>query len=361
MEIENEHTVEANNAIDTSAEGAGEGTATETPEEPHLEAAETTEPEGETSEETPAGEESETPDGETGEEYKPNVLFKAGVYNKETKQLEQKEFTIDDKFKSIMTDPDSEKMVRELHEKANGLESVKERFQEARQFATTVSTENREIKGSIKLAQSTYQAAVKSGNWLKLDDFFQLLDIPPENIMKYALAKVELNEMDPQQRQAVLDRLDGDRHRERLQQETQNVSQENASLAQTNKSLQIDFVLGKPEVTALAAAFDERVGKAGSFKEAIYREGSLAWANEKKDLPVVEAVERVIKNYGLQGIAGAPAANASTPGQAAPKKPVVQRTTQTIPNINSRVASPLPSKPKNMEELLAYRKEQHGF
>lgn len=360
MEIENELPVETE-IVDTSAEGAGEGTPTETPEEPHVEAAaeETPEAEGaETPEETPEGEETETPEGEG---FKPNTLFKAGVYNKETKQLEQKEFMIDPKFASIMTDPESEKMVRELHEKAHGLESVKERFQEARQMVTTVSTENREIKSSIGLAKSTYNAAVKSGNWLKLDDFFALLDIPPENVLKYALAKVELNEMDPQQRQATLDRLEGDRRAERLQQETHSMAQDNASLAQANKQMQVDFVLAKPEVLALADAFDARVGKPGSFKEAIYREGSLAWANEKKDLPVVEAVERVIKNYGLQGISGAPAANATTPGGTAPKKPVVQRQTPTIPNINSRTASPLPSKPKSMEELLAYRKEQHGF
>lgn len=360
MEIENELPVETE-IVDTSAEGAGEGTPTETPEEPNVEAAAEETPEGEgaeTPEETPEGEETETPEGEG---FKPNTLFKAGVYNKETKQLEQKEFTIDPKFAAIMTDPDSEKMVRELHEKAHGLESVKERFQEARQFATTVTSENREIKSSIQLAKSTYNAAVKSGNWLKLDDFFQMLDIPSENIMKYALAKVELSEMDPQQRQAVMEKLEGDRRAERLTQERESLVSETASLAQANKQMQVDFVMNKPEVSALADAFDARVGKPGAFKAAIYREGSLAWANEKKDLPVVEAVERVIQNYGLKGVGGAaPAANAPAPGQGK-QATVVKRATQTIPNISSRTASPLPSKPKNLDELLAYRKENHGF
>jgi hypothetical protein len=193
-----------------------------------------------------------------------------------------------------------------------------------------------------------------------LDDFFAALDIPQENIMKYALEKVKLAEMDPAARQAVLSQLDADRRAEMLQQERDSAASETATLSQQNIALQVDFVLAKPEVAALAAEFDKRVGKPDAFKQAVYREGSLAW-NDGEVLPPHEAVQRVIKNYGLSGTGAAPAAQTPSPGQAAPQKPVVKRTTQTIPNVGSRNASPLPSKPKNLDEVLKYRKETHGF
>lgn len=308
----------------------------------------------------------EAAEGEEVEEpaHKPNVVFKAGVYNKETKQLEQKEFTIDPKFAAIMTDPESEKLVRELHEKAFGLDSVKERFVEAKQFAGQVVKENTDIKGSINYVKGIYNSAVKTGNWLKLDDFFHNLDIPVDHILKYALAKVELNEMDPAQRQAVESRLESDRRAEKLTQERDSMTSEMATLAQANKQTQVEFVLTKPEVVALAAEFDRRLNKEGAFKEAVFKEGQMAWSVDNVDLPAAEAVERVIKNYGLTGVK-APAGTtpaAPTPGKTGAKTTtIVKRNASTIPNIGGRSTSPLPSKPKSMEEVLKYRKETHGF
>lgn len=359
--VENTEVVEETPAAGGEAAPEGEGTAaTETPSEdgegePPAEGEAAPEGEG-------AGEGGEGEGGE-GAAFKPNTVFKAGVYNKDTKQLEQKEFTIDDKFKSLMTDPESEKLVRELHEKAYGLDSVKERFNETRNFAQQVVSENSEIKASINKVKSVYNNAVKTGNWHKLDDFFALLDIPQENVLQYALAKVKLAEMAPEQRQAFESNMASERRAEQLQQERDNTTQQNATLAQQNKAMQVDFVLAKPEVASLATEFDKRAGKPGAFKEAVAREGSMAWTLDKTDLPAGEAVERVIKNYGLSGIAGAApqTQGAASPGNGAAAPKVVKRTTQTIPNVQSRSASPLPSKPKTMEELLKYRKETHGF
>lgn len=355
---------EQTEVVETEVENPAPDETTETPNDMKADGEVEGEAETEAEAETEGEPEGEETEGETEVEgeaaFKPNVVFKAGVYNKDTKQLEQKEYTIDPKYAALMTDAESEKQVRELHEKAFGLDSVKERYNEQKMQNTQVVSENSEIKSSINKVRSIYNGAVKTGNWHKLDDFFAALDIPQENIMKYALEKVKLAEMDPAARQAVLSQLDADRRAESLQQERDSVTTEKATLAQQNVALQVDFVLAKPEVAALAAEFDKRAGQPGAFKQAVYREGNLAWTNGE-ELPPHEAAQRVIKNYGLTGSGTAPAAQTPAPGQAAPKKPVVQRTTQTIPNIGSRNASPLPSKPKNLDEVLKYRKETHGF
>lgn len=303
-------------------------------------------------------------EGEGAEAHQPNMVFKAGFYNKETRQLEQKEHSIDDRFKPLMASPEGEKLVRELHEKAEGLESVKERYNEQKVQNQTVAAENSELKGGINKVRTIYQTAVKTQNWHKLDDFFRLLDIPQENILKYALEKVRLSEMDPTQRHAVESQLESDRRTEQLQQERDMAHHQLQSTSQQAKAQQVDFVIGKPEVTALAAEFDKRAGKQGAFRDAVFYEGSKAWNVDKQDLPAADAVERVIKTYGLAGVntgAATQTPNLTSPGNGAAAPRVVKRSTQTIPNVGSRSASPLPSKPKTMDDLLKYRKETHGF
>lgn len=336
--------------------------------------------EGETEEASPGEEGTEEAEGEEGAEegaegeegeeeepaYKPATKFKAGVYNKETRQLEQKEFDIDPRFHSLMTDPESEKAVRELHEKAFGLESVKERFQETKQAYSEVAQENTQIKGSINSLRSTYQAAVQTGNWHKLDNFFQQLQIPQEHILRYAMAKVELNEMDPAQRNAILAQQESENRAEMLARQQADTSAQAATQAAELKRMMVDATLAQPAVASLVEAFDARVGKPDSFKNAMIAEGQLAWATEQVDLTPQQAAQRVISKYGLQTDNPlVPPAQKTGAGQGTPaggqKRVIVQRTDKTIPNVGGNSNSPLAKKPKSMDDVLKYRKREHGF
>lgn len=295
--------------------------------------------------------------------FKPNLAFKAGAYNKETKDLEQKDYTIDPKFASIMKDPESEKLVRELHEKAYGLDSVKDRYTEARTQLQQTAQVNRELEGGITNLRNIYQGALQSGNWHKLDKFFSTLKIPQENILKYAMAKVQLSEMPQEQRNAILGQLDAENRAEALAHQQSQAQQGTQTQAQQLRQLQIEVVMNKPEVSELAKAFDTRANKPGAFLDAVRREGSLAW-HQGQDIPPHMAVERVIENYGLKNGA-APAAPAQPPAAASVptpgKPPIVQRTTQTIPNVQGRSTSPIKApKPKSVEDLVKYRKEHYG-
>ena len=133
--------------------------------------------------------------------------------------------------------------------------------------------------------------------------------------------------------------------------------------AQQLRQLQIEVVMNKPEVSALSKAFDERAGRPGAFLEAVRREGSLAW-HQGQDIPPQQAVERVIENYGLKNglVAPAPAQQPNATANPAPGKPaLVQRTTQTIPNVQGRSTSPIKTpKPKSVDDILKYRKENYG-
>lgn len=300
--------------------------------------------------------------------YKPNLKFKAGVFNKESKALEQKDFDIDPKFHAIMKDPESEKMVRELHEKAYGLQSVKERFEISRQENQFLFQKTQGMVSHIEDLRNTYQGAVQSGNFLKLANFFKKLDIPEEHILKYALAKVQLQEAPEEQRNAILAQQKAENDAESLAQQQRDMVEQNTQNAIQMKQMMLDHTLARVEVAPLAQAYDERVGTPGAFKELVRKEGLMAWHTEKVDLTPQQAVERAIKNYGLDtgkhGLPPAKKADAETSvanPSANGKKAVVKRSTQTIPNLQGRSTSPLAGKPKNLEEVVKYRKEVHGI
>lgn len=302
-------------------------------------------------EEAAEGEEQE---GEEQEEpaFKPNVKFKAGTYNKETKSLEQKEHEIDSKFHSMMTDPESEKLVRELHEKAYGLDSIKDRLQESRTQLQTVSNEKADLMRGIDELRGIYQTAVKTQNFHKLDNFFGKLSIPQEVILQYAVEKFKLAEMPGEQRQAILGQLEAENRAEEQARRLEAQQSSNLEHAQQMKGMELDFVLGGNEVSPLVQAFDERVGKPGAFREACRQVGEYEWfrSNGQVNLSAAEAAKRVIENYGLTtDNPNLPPVKNAAP-QAQPKK-VVQRTTQTIPNVQGRATSPLKSKPRSIEDL----------
>lgn len=366
MEIENETPTEivadetATEQVDVGGEdeteSTGEGESLEASSDGHGE--ETPEAEGEESEET---------EGE--ETFTPSLKFKASNWNKESRALEQKEYEIDSRFQAIMKDPESEKLVRELHEKAYGLDAVKGRYQEAKESLQEVSEENRTIKASIDGVRNIYQSAMKSGNLHKLDAFFEKLSIPQETILRYAMAKVELHEMTPEQRNAVESKLEAERRAEELANQQQLRDAELSQQTQSMKNALVDAVLERPAVHALVEAFDELRGKPGAFKEAVYKEGQLAWATEGVDISPQEAVKRVIENYGLeQPTPGKKAAGAQqnggtqTPGVTigAEGKKIVRRTEKTIPNISGRAGSPLGGKMKSLEDITKYRRETYG-
>lgn len=342
-----------------------------TPEETPIESEEPAQEEE--SEEAP---EEPTPGEEGGEEeegeeqpevpaFKANTKFKAGVYNKETRELEQKEYDIDKRFHSLMKTPEDEKLVRELHEKAYGLDSVKERYNETRTFANNVFQENTDIKKSIDEVRTIYRSAVASGNYHKLDKFFDKLQVPQDVVLSYALAKVQLNEMDPAQRNAIVGQLDAENKAEELARQQAQTSESFAQIAHQNKQIQLDFTLNRAEVSPLAQAFDERMGTPGAFKKAVEQAGQLAWLTSKQDLTPEQAVQAVIKQYNLTTSPMVPPAKVNAgqgqPGAGGAQKPVVKRAAGTIPNVQGRSTSPLKSKPKDMDALLKYRKEQHGF
>jgi hypothetical protein len=272
-------------------------------------------------------------------EYTPNFKFTAN----------KKEQEIPEFLRDVIKDKASEKQVRELCEKAYGLDTVKAEREAINKNFTEVASQHQNLLGGIQALRNDYQKG-------DLDSFFQKLKIPEEVVLQYALKKAQEYNLPPEQR-AQLDAQRRVEQQARLL-ETQNSTLEasNAQAATRMKQLELDFTFMKPEITALEKSIEERTGKAGVLRQMVIDHGYNTWVQSKGkiDLTPAQALAQVIERYGLKGVesvtASAPKTeNVSTaPGTQAP----VQRKVTTIPNMKgSSTASPIRSKPKNLDDL----------
>lgn len=300
--------------------------------------------------------------------FQPNLKFKAGVYNKETQGIDQKEYDIDPRFKAIIKDKETQDLVLSLHQKAYGIDAVKDRLNVTREQFGEVSEENVTIKNGIQELRSVYQNAVSSGNYLKLDKFFSKLDIPESVILNYALEKVklqDLQEKDPNQYQQIMNRQSAEDRAELMEQQRQQFAENATTTEQRLKQVETDFILQKPEIAALASEFDSRFPtKENAFRAAVFEEGQMAYfaSKGKVNLTPDQAVKRVIERYALNSQPLVPQ------GQQAARttgKKVVNTTTQrggaTLPNIAGRTTSATRApKMKSIDDIKKYTKENYG-
>lgn len=276
--------------------------------------------------------------------YAPDFKYKASG----------KEMEIPEKFRALITDKESEEEVKKLFGQAGTLDEVK--------------TDNAGLKKTLAErdgALGQYQngieqlrAFVRKGDF---DGWFKALNVPAEKIYQWVLDKVQYNQL-PQEQRAQLD------HQRKLTEEAEQartqvsrVSAREMQLATEMKGMQLEHTLGKADVKSMAESFDSRVGRPGAFRDAVIEHGKSVWAlsNYTVDLTPEQAVADFVKKYGNPSSFGAQAAAAevvaptpNTPTTSATATPPVK----VIPNVSGRgAASPVKSKPKNLEDLKRLR------
>lgn len=264
-----------------------------------------------------------------------------------------KQHEIPKEFQALIKDKDSEKMVREIFEKAYGLESVKTKATEVRTERDNLAQENTAIKQSMDSLRSIYQGAVSSGNFMKLDDFFARLKIPEQHIMQYALAKVQFSNLPPEQQQLIRGNLDAEKRAEEVSsQADQHLSQAQQARSELTR-VQLDYTMAKPDVKSIADQFDVQAGKPGAFRQQVINVANLHFLQRKVDLSPEQATQIVIQDLGLKApvMQAAPAATGTQAQVVPPAGKVIVRENKTIPNIQGRSSSPLKKSPRSIEDL----------
>lgn len=271
--------------------------------------------------------------------YAPNFKFKYRAVDKENAEGE-----VDPLFRSLVKDADTEKKIRELHEKAYGIDFVKHDRDQIRQELEPL----RDYRTKTSAALQRLGAMIQQGD---MESFITAMKIPPQLVLQYALDKIKYAEMTPEQRAAYDSQRQQRVQASQLELENQNLQNTVFQIAGQQRGMEVEFYLQRPEISEAATAYDGRIGKQGAFKELVFQRGAYHYYVNKVDKPVNEVVSEVLQMLGHQTQSAGgqpviqPTGGTTTPASVGSKgKPV-------IPNIQGKGTSPAKVIAKSTDEL----------
>lgn len=241
--------------------------------------------------------------------FKPNFSFK----------VKDKEHQIDDFLKSAIKDAETEKKVKELYEKAYGLDEVKAHRQK--------------IQEQLQAIEPKYQSVEKSlqalGSFVQKKDyrsFFEALQIPKDDILRYAVEELKFRELPPEQKAAIENQRQQEQQFMMANEYNQKLQNDMEALVMKQAQFELQQEISKPEISAAAQAFDARVGQPGAFMAQVIQRGSYYEKVHGQSKTAKELIDEVSMIAGLSP-QGMPAGNQTAPqGNAtAPQpKPVIK-------------------------------------
>jgi predicted nucleic acid-binding Zn-ribbon protein len=295
----------------------------------------------------------QAPEAEAPAPYTPNFKFK----------VMDKEHEIDEFVRAAIKDADTEKKIKEIYEKAYGLDVLKPRYQGLREKYQTSTQEVESFKKSIGELREHYQRG-------DLDSFFQTLNVPQEKILQWVLDKANYEQLPPDQRQILDAKRAAEQQAYSLGKEKQQLMQQHEEVLLQARAQSLQVALERPDVSEFAKSFEERAGKPGSFVEEIIAHGERTYyaSQGKIDLTPEQAIKEVMDRWApfvsqqpMQppiipanpGPGAAPQAQRAAP--AAPKA-------TTIPNVSGRQTTAVSkAKPKSIDDLKKLYREKAGL
>lgn len=313
---------------------------TEEPEAPEAPAAK-----ADDEEEAPTpGDKAEGEEGEKAAAAAYEAKLKYKVYDKE--------LDFDPVFKDLVKDEKVENKLRELHEKAHGLDIVKPKYVELRQNHQELAEEHQGLLGGIQELRECVQRR-------DFDSFFTRLKIPHELVLQWLVDKVEYNELPPEQRAVIDARKKAERDAVQARKELESRDQQYFQQASRAKATLLDMALERAEIRAFADAYDAKVGKPGAFRDAVCDYGEAVYFSRKEDLSPDQAIKDVMSHYGKFVAPSSPAASPAAPAQANGQPPTPKaKEPPVIPNLNGKQTSPAKNTgPSSVDDLRKIRQK----
>lgn len=272
--------------------------------------------------------------GETGA---PSKAAEAPAYTPNTKfKVMGQEKAFDDFITPVIKDAETEKKIRELYEKSYGLESVKGDREHLRTRLQEIEPAYKEITNYLGKAQK----ALEAGDF---DSLGEALGINEQTVLKWAHALMLRNEMPEDQKRLHHQSRETQRRLEQLEAEKEQWTQQQSSYAVEKRSFELNSVLSRPDISQIVQQYDNGMGYAGAFREAVitYGQAKSVGGNDPSAEEAVEGVLRQLRavnpNLGAMGQVNP---NIATPSSKA-----------TLPNIKGTGTSPVKQKVKSLDDL----------
>jgi len=277
------------------------------------------------------------PEG-TADAGAPPVTPEAPAYTPNTKfKVMGQEKAFDDFLIPVIKDADTEKKIREMYERSHGLDSVKGDREQLRAKINEIEPSYNRIIGELGRAQKAIES----------DDFetvAESLGLSEQTVLKWAHHIVKKSEMPEDQKRLHAQARETQRRAEQLEAEKEQWTQQQSSYAVQQKEAELVGVMSRPDVAQAVQQFDNGMGYAGAFRDAVIQYGK-AMSMGGTDISAEAAVEGVLKQMRAVNPSFGVLGGQTNPNIVAPSNKA------TLPNIKGTGTSPIKQRPKNLDDL----------
>lgn len=279
--------------------------------------------------------------------YQPNFNYVAAAQQKEIEEF----------WRPLIKDKESEERVKEFLTKYDAFDSVKESRNKIQEHYDSLLSDYEAQAQVVNRVES----ALDRGD---LSSAFRQLGLKDEDIFKWTQQRLQMMELPPEQR-AQLEAAEQQRLQQfELEDERSYLEKQYQEQAVQVRTMQLDMVLNRSDVSQAAQAWDKATGEFGAFKNLVISEAQNTFHRTGQDLTPEQAVQQVMQRFGKllpqQGGAGEVVPQAHT---AQSQTPVAPLDKPVIPNINGKGASPIKKVPRSLDDLKKLQKEAalNGF
>ena len=216
-----------------------------------------------------------------------------------------KELEFDEQLKKATTSKEVEDKLKELYEKASGLDEIKTKRQQAQSERDEWRTKYTSVETSLK----TLGEHVRKKDF---GSFFEALQIPKEDIFKFVADELKYEALPAEQKNAIEQRRQLEQQYAQQSQYSQTLEQQMAQLVANQAATELNFELSKPGLSQIIESFDAREGKPGAFRNEVIRRGQYYEKVLGQYASPSQVVQELVKLIGAQ-VTTQPGTN-QTPG-----------------------------------------------
>lgn len=261
------------------------------------------------------------------------------------------EHEVPENFRGYIKDEKTEKEIKELLQKAYGLDHVSSARAKVQEEYKTYKSQTEPI---MKIA-NTLDHYAKKGD---LNGYFSTLGLSKQEIYQWALQQAEIEGLPEQQKQVYTKQQEAEMRAYELEQQLREREEEATSYKVNQREQELAQTISTPEVSSFVQEFDERNGQ-GAFRAEIISRGRMYWRDQGKDLSAQELVTDIMKRFGVQS----PQSQVMTQQQQAPQQPMTQagqRQVPVIPNTGPGNTSPAKRKVRSLADIEKLTEEKYG-
>lgn len=274
--------------------------------------------------------------------YQPNFKFKAFG----------KEHEIEEIYRGLIKDKDTEEKIRKLHEKAFAMEPFQN---ESKKFKAELEQYRAQTEPNMK-ALNHFNNLLKNKDW---DNFFGGLRVPEEEIFNWVQKRLELRGMPPEQRAEFERQAQIRQQNYQYENELSETQQQYQQLATETRSMQLDNVLARQEILPQAEQIDRAYGQPGAFRNLVIEEAMNHFHRTGQDLPADQAVQMTVQKYSrfLAAQNQSAVAQPSMQVQGAAPQGATQGQAPIIPHVGGSARSPVKKTPRSLDDVKKLAKE----